>query len=117
MSTASNGAARERRVRDFLIVHGWECICRSAGSKGPADLVMAHSRHGVALVQVGPAGKAISPADRERLLHAAELCSALPLIATPLSVGYRLRLVTLTPAQSWLDFDPDVGLLDFGGRS
>lgn len=97
-------------------LYGWECICRSAGSKGPADLVMAHALHGLALVQVGPVDKVIGPAARERLLHAAELSSALPLIATPLRVGYRLRLVTMTPAQSWLDFDPFDGLMQTKGR-
>lgn len=81
MSTAQTGARRERLVRDDMIRDGWEFIARAAASKGPADLVMAHLEHGVALVQVGSKSKALGPADRERLCYAAELCSALPLLA------------------------------------
>jgi hypothetical protein len=40
---------------------------RAAGSKGPADLAMLHPLHGLAWVQVGPATKALSPADRDHL--------------------------------------------------
>ena len=36
MSTASQGRAREHRVRD-LIADGWLLVARSAGSKGAAD--------------------------------------------------------------------------------
>lgn len=81
MSTATDGRRREYKVRDDLILQGWEFIARAAASKGPADLVMAHLEHGVALVQVGSRSKTLGPADRERLCHASELCSALPLLA------------------------------------
>lgn len=82
MSTATSGRAREHRVRDHLIRNGWTYIMRAAGSKGPADLLLAHLEHGPALVQVGTASKRLGPADRARFLHAAELCNALPLLAT-----------------------------------
>lgn len=81
MSTAATGRRREYIVRDAMTADGWVCIARAAASKGPADLVMAHPFHGVALVQVGSKSKALGPDDRERLCAAAELCSALPLLA------------------------------------
>lgn len=81
MSTASDGARRERRVRDEMIGEGWHFIMRAAASKGPADLAMAHPEHGLALVQVGSKSKTLGPADRERLCDAAELCSAIALLA------------------------------------
>jgi hypothetical protein len=34
MSNATNGRAREYRVRDHLIRAGWQLVARSAGSKG-----------------------------------------------------------------------------------
>lgn len=81
MSTATSGRSREWKVRDDLTLNGWELIARAAGSKGPADLIMAHPDYGMALIQVGTANKTLGPAERTRLLHAADLCSALPLVA------------------------------------
>jgi len=81
MSTATAGRAREHKVRDLLIAHGWEPIFRAAGSKGPADIGMAHEEHGLALIQVGTGNKDLGPAARVRLLRAAHLCSALPIVA------------------------------------
>lgn len=81
MSTASIGRSREYRVRDEMIANGWAFIVRAAASKGPADLIMAHPFEGVALVQVGSVSKVLGPADRERLVAAAELCSAFALLA------------------------------------
>jgi hypothetical protein len=81
MSTASDGARRERRVRDEMIADGWSFIMRAAASKGPADLAMAHPEHGLALVQVGSKSKTLGPADRERLCDAADICCGIPLLA------------------------------------
>lgn len=81
MSTATLGRDREHRVRKHMEADGWVRIARNAGSKGAADLVMAHPFHGVALVQVGSVSKTLGPADRERLCYAAELCSAIPMLA------------------------------------
>ena len=69
------------RVRERMTEDGWVPIMRAAGSKGAADLLMAHPVHGAALVQVGRQSKTLGPADRERLCVAAELCSALALLA------------------------------------
>lgn len=102
---------RELRVQKRLVELGWTPIMHAAASKGAADLIMAHPVHGLALIQVGTVNKALGPAARERLLDAAWLCSALPLIATPIpGVGLRVRLVTQTSAHSWPEFDPVKGL-------
>jgi len=81
MSTATDGRRREYKVRDDMTEDGWHYIMRAAGSKGAADLLLAHPFHGAALVQVGSKSKALGPAERERLCYAADLCSALPLLA------------------------------------
>ena len=81
MSTASQGRYTEHRVARHMTEHGWELIVRAAASKGPADLVMAHETHGGALVQVGRKSKTLGPADRARLLRAAWLLGALPILA------------------------------------
>jgi hypothetical protein len=82
MSTATNGRAREYRIRDRMIDAGWLLVARSAGSKGAADLVMVHPFHGLALVQVGTASKQLGPADRDRFVTIAEACGALALLAS-----------------------------------
>lgn len=81
MSSATNGRAREHRVSKHMQASGWRQIMRSAGSKGSADLLMASPEYGAALVQVGTAGKTLSPADRERFCTDADLCGALPILA------------------------------------
>lgn len=82
MSTAANGRAREHRVCAHMESRGWVKVMRSAGSKGAADLAMAHPVHGLALVQVGTeASKRLGPDDRLRFVDLAGLCSALPLVA------------------------------------
>ncbi|MFJ4284032.1 hypothetical protein ACIPY0_00135 [Paenarthrobacter nicotinovorans] len=101
MSTATSGRAREYKVRDHLIQQGFELIMRAAGSKGPADIAMAHEEHGLALVQVGTAGKALGPADRTRLLRAAHLCSALPILATVHRGAITYRIVTNETPRHW----------------
>lgn len=108
MSTASSGAARERRVRDHLIGKGWTFIMRAAASKGSADLLMAHEIHGAALVQVGTfKSKHIGPEARARFLRDAHLCSALPLAALVIpGIGITYRLVTDGPASRWMEFVP-----------
>lgn len=106
MSTATQGRAREHRVRDDLTDAGWHLIMRSAGSKGPADLCMAHPDHGVALVQVGTELKSIGPADRARFLHSANLCSATPVLATCARRGITYWKVTLGSAGTWEPWSP-----------
>ena len=106
MSTASQGRAREHKVRDHLIADGWLLVARSAGSKGAADLVMVHPLHGLALIQVGTGNKTLSPADRDRFVALAEVCHALPLLAvcaprTPI----RFWWVTRDTASTWKEWE------------
>lgn len=107
MSTATSGRAREYRVRDDMVSHGWHLVARSAGSKGVADLVMVHPDHGLALVQVGTPKKALGPAERVRFIRLAELCSALPILATPIpGVGIRYRQAGVLGPMSWEEWKP-----------
>ena len=102
MSTATNGRAREYRVRDRMIDAGWLLVARSAGSKGAADLVMVHPFHGLALVQVGTASKQLGPADRDRFVTIAEACGALALLAScSPGVPPTFWVVTRDTASKW----------------
>lgn len=83
MSTATAGRAREYRVRDHLLKHGWRFVMRAAGSKGSADLLMASDVHGALLVQVKKgADVVLGPADRRRFVRDAQLVGALAVYAT-----------------------------------
>ena len=112
MSTATSGRAREYRVRDDLIAHGWTYIMRAAGSRGPADIALAHEEYGLALVQVGTGNKRLGPADRTRLLHAAYLCSALPVVATVDRGVIRYALVHDGVPSDWEPWDPGPRIVD-----
>ncbi|NKG21075.1 hypothetical protein [Paeniglutamicibacter terrestris] len=105
MSTASQGRAREYKVRDHMIAHNWVLIMRAAASKGPADLAMAHPEYGLALVQVGTDNKTLGPAARARFLEAAVLCSALPVIAQSMR-GIKYSIVNAGPASGWEAWKP-----------
>ena len=106
MSTASQGRSREYVVREELRGRGWHFIMRAAASKGPADLAMAHWLHGLALIQVGTASKTLGPADRERFVTAAEICRALPILATRNNGLTRYQLVTRDKPSTWEDYRP-----------
>jgi hypothetical protein len=111
MSTATSGRAREYKVRDALAKHGWELIARSAGSKGPADLVMAHEWWGAALIQVGTENKRLGPDDRTRLLRAASLCDAIPLVAQVIPEPGKPTRITYWqvidgPPSTWTEWSP-----------
>lgn len=106
MSTATSGRAREYLVRDEMIVAGWTFVMRSAGSKGPADIAMAHPEHGLALVQIGTASKALSPSARAMLCHVANLCGALPILATRHKGETSYKLVTNDRPSTWEDWTP-----------
>lgn len=107
MSTATSGRAREYKVRADMEAAGWEQIFRAAASKGPADLGMAHEDHGLALIQVGTANKTLGPADRARLLRAAWLCSAEPIVANaaPRKVITYWRVID-GPPKTWEVWHP-----------
>ncbi|MCD4535671.1 hypothetical protein LRP67_16380 [Nocardioides sp. cx-169] len=111
MSTATQGRAREHKVRDHMADAGWHFIMRAAASKGPADLLLAHPEHGAALVQVGTTSKSLGPADRIRFLTAADLCGALPILATVIpdpgkATTIRYLLVGPGPASTWEAYTP-----------
>lgn len=102
MSTATLGRDREYRVRNAMTTDGWLYVMRAAGSKGAADLLMAHPEHGAALVQVGSQSKTLGPADRDRLCNAAELCGALALLAIVVPrKPIRYALVTRETPSRW----------------
>lgn len=107
MSHYSNGKRREYMVRNHLAGHGWVPIMQAAGSKGCADLFMAHPVHGAALIQVGSRSKALGPGDRARFLHACQLAGALPLLAVVIPrAGIRFWHITDAPASRWREWTP-----------
>lgn len=106
MSTATSGRAREHRTRDRLAKSGWVPVMRAAASKGPGDLLMGHPIHGGALIQVGTESKRLGPDDRERFVAAAELISALPLLASWSRTGVRYWLVTRDIPSTWQEWKP-----------
>jgi hypothetical protein len=102
VSTATRGRAYEHKVRDDLRAMRWIQIMRSAGSKGAADLLMAHPDHGPVLIQVGSKSKTLGPADRDRLCAAAELCGALSILAIVIPRNpVRYWLVTRDKPAAW----------------
>ena len=109
MSAATNGRAREHRVRDALIAHGWTQVMRAAGSKGAGDLLMGRSGNRPLLVQVGTvASKHIGPAARDRFLMAADLIGARPVVALTAPGKPTTWLeVTDKTAAHWLPFHPE----------
>lgn len=94
MSTATSGRAREHRVRDHLESCGFSFIMRAAASKGPADLLHGHPLVGALLVQVGTGNKQLGPADRNRFCAAADLCHALPVLATVTATPGKRTVIT-----------------------
>lgn len=108
MSTASSGRAREYRVRDDLRAHQWVPVMRSAASKGVADLALVHPIRGLALVQVGTfRSKRLAPDQRVAFLGIAEMCGALPILATVRQgVGITYWHVGPGPASTWEPWQP-----------
>lgn len=109
MSAATNGRAREYRVRDELIGKGWLFVLRSAGSKGAIDLLFGTRKNRMPLaVQVGTAAsKRLGPKERDRFLNAAESIGARPIVAltTPGKPTRYLEVTDSTPA-NWPTFTP-----------
>ena len=106
-SNARIGRDREHDITHHLQTHGWTLIGRSAGSKGPADLAMAHPTHGLALIQVGGPNKTLGPTDRRKLIALADLCGALPILAQRIP-RQPIRYYHITPgtASSWHQWTP-----------
>lgn len=94
MSTASQGRDREHKVRDHLNACGYPPIMRAAASKGAADLLHGHPLVGAVLVQVGTGNKTLGPDDRHRFCEAAELCHALPILATVVAAPFKPTDIT-----------------------
>lgn len=103
MSTASSGAARERRVSKYMQARGWFQVMRAASSKGVADLAMVHPEHGLAWVQVGTAkSKTLGPEDRNKLCALADGTGSLALLATSgPGVPTKFWVVTRGTASRW----------------
>jgi hypothetical protein len=111
VSTATSGRAREHKVRDDLDAHGYAPIMRAAASKGAADLLHGHLDVGAVLVQVGTGNKTLGPDDRERFCDAADLCHALPLLATVIATpgkrtNIRYWLVNRDVPSTWKEWRP-----------
>lgn len=106
MSTATAGRAREYRVRDDLTRHGWRLVMRSAGSKGAADLFMAHPLYGGALVQVGTASKTLGPGERQRFLRDAADTGSLAVVAIATRQGIRYHTCGVGTARTWTEWAP-----------
>lgn len=105
---ARSGAAKEHVVKNAMVDLGWLYIMRATASKGAADLFLGHPIHGGALVQVGSKSKTLGPSARARLLDAAEMVGALPIIAVVIrpSEPIRYHVVTRGPASTWTEFAP-----------
>lgn len=111
MSTASQGRYREYQVRDDLNAKGYPQVMRAAASKGAADLLHGHHLVGAVLVQVGTGNKTLNQEGRDRFCEAAELCHALPVLATVIATpGKRTEitywLVNRDVPSTWKQWTP-----------
>ena len=111
MSTATSGRAREYRVRDHLESLGYPFVMRAAASKGAADLLHGHPLVGAVLVQVGTSNKTLNQEGRDRFCEAADLCHALPVLATVIATpGKRTEItfwrVTRDVPSTWRSWTP-----------
>lgn len=111
MSAATSGRAREHKVRDHLDAAGYPPIMRAAASKGAADLLHGHPLVGAVLVQVGTGNKTLNQEGRDRFCEAAELCHALPILATVIATpGKRTHIdywvVTRDVPSTWNRWTP-----------
>lgn len=112
MSTATQGRAREYQVRDDLDAKGYTPIMRAAASKGAADLLHGNHLVGAVLVQVGTGNKTLNQQARDRFVEAAELCHALPVLATVIATPgkrthIRYWLVNRDVPSTWTEWTPN----------
>lgn len=90
MSHYAAGAQFERKVRDRLYADGARLVVRSAGSKGPVDLVALFPPLWLPrLVQVKRNGRMTKAAKKE-LLELAKSVDGLAVVATPEKIGRRV---------------------------
>ena len=99
------GADFERKVRDVLKEQGAIYVCRSAGSKGPVDLIAFYPARTkswnwnyIHFVQAKRDGR-ISKADQWALCELARMCGAVPILAKAGPRGTPVVLETLMPKQ------------------
>jgi Holliday junction resolvase len=91
------GAAFERKVRDKLYEDGAKLVVRSAGSKGPVDLVALYEPAGpdfpavVELVQV-KRGRGMTKAKRQALIELANSLGTGAMVAYPEKVGRKIEV-------------------------
>ena len=98
MTRYQAGTKFEYKVRDALKAQGAIYVCRSAGSKGPVDLIAFYGWNSVrssAFVQAKRDGR-ISRADRWALIELAQQCGAEPVLAKAGPRGTPVVLETLT---------------------
>lgn len=98
MSHYAAGANFERKVRDKLYADGAKLVVRSAGSKGPVDLVAlqepyddAPSEAVVSLVQV-KRGRGMKREGKRQLVALADLLNVRAVLAYPEKVGRRIEV-------------------------
>jgi hypothetical protein len=111
VSTATQGRAREHKVRDALESAGYSFVMRAAASKGPADLLHGHPFLGALLVQVGTGNKRLNQEGRDRFCEAADLCHGMPILATVIATpGKRTEItywhVTRDVPSTWREWAP-----------
>lgn len=111
MSSATQGRAREYKVRGDLEAHGYPFIMRAAASKGAADLLHGHPLVGSVLVQVGKGSKTLNQEGRDRFCEAADLCHALPVLAQVIPdpgkpTVIRYWLVNRDEPRHWKEWTP-----------
>ena len=96
MTHYAAGATFERKVRDKLYADGAKLVVRSAGSKGPVDLVAFYGldygyRYRIDLVQV-KRGRGMTKAKQAELVELAESVGARAVLAYPEKVGRRVEV-------------------------
>jgi hypothetical protein len=111
MSTATQGRAREHKVRDALNAAGYPWVMRAAASKGAADLLHGHPFVGAILVQVGTGNKRLNQEGRDRFCEVAALCHALPIVAQVIAqrghrTVIRYWIVTRDEPHTWQEWTP-----------
>lgn len=108
---AHAGRRREWLVRDALTAAGYPHVMKAGGSRGPADLLHGNPIVGAVLVQVGNGRKTLNQEGRDRFCEAADLCHALPILATVIAQPGRRTVirywrVTRDIPSTWNEWTP-----------
>lgn len=81
MSAGQRGDYREKRAKEFLESHGYECW-QARGSRGLADLIALQRKRPPLLVQVKAGSSPIAHYEWNGLLRLAAKLEAVPLVCT-----------------------------------